>query len=115
MNNNKQMAMMNECEICCEDKWAPECGANNNCNKRVCDDCFSNQKSVRILNGKLTFGKLCLFCFKHDYKRTVIREYYEMTEGAEYDEKFKVVYGALQRVWWWEHHGDECRECDDDE
>jgi hypothetical protein len=110
MNNNKQMAIWNECEICCEDKWAPECGANTNCDKRVCDDCFSNQKKVRVLNGKMIFGKLCMFCFEPDYKREVIHEYQEMM--WEYDEKCKVVYEVVRRGFWWERYGDECEECE---
>lgn len=55
------MASKNECEICCKNTWVFECGANNNCNKKVCDECF--------LYNPNSCGEDCMFCFSKDIKR----------------------------------------------
>jgi len=63
-----------ECEICCKKTWVFECGANNNCNKKVCDDCFyENPNSVDD----------CMFCFQIDVKRPLHTELKYFEKGTK--------------------------------
>ena len=54
------MATYENCEICCENTWVFECGANNNCDKKICDECFANNPES---------CEDCMFCFSKDIKR----------------------------------------------
>jgi hypothetical protein len=106
MNNNKQMAMMNECEICCEVKWAPECGAINNCNKRVCDDCFLKNRK-----GAKGYIRKCMFCFEPDYKRALVHHMSEYSENVDmYEENDTPLGRYIGRLEFWEYA--ECYECE---
>jgi hypothetical protein len=108
MNNNKQMAIWNECEICCEVKWAPECGANTNCDKRVCDDCYMKNRK-----GAEGYMRKCMFCIEPDYKRALALHMSEYTFNIEYNEEYWTPLGAHSfRVVMW--NVDKCMECEDE-
>ena len=62
-----EMASKDDCEICCERKIVFECGANTNCDKKVCNKCFWKSPSDEYVE----YTKNCMFCFKPDLKRNV--------------------------------------------
>ena len=70
------MASKDTCEICCEDKMVFVCGANTNCDKKVCNDCFWKNPDEEGDDG---YTKKCMFCFKFDLKRNVIIQFIDKT------------------------------------
>jgi hypothetical protein len=97
------MSTFNDCEICYEKTWAPKCTAYNNCDKRVCDDCFKkNWKEFEE-------APKCFFCFEQDIRRHIFNEmedYFNCTRDEPLGE-------YLERVNMWET--DVCGECEIDE
>ena len=61
------MASKDTCEICYEDKMVFVCGANTNCDKKVCNKCFWKSPTEDYVE----YTKNCMFCFKPDIKRNV--------------------------------------------
>lgn len=61
------MTSRDNCEICFEKKFVFECGANTNCDKKICDECFWKNPTKDYKN----YTKKCMFCFKFDIKRNV--------------------------------------------
>ena len=65
------MASKDDCEICCERKMVFKCGALNNCDKKVCDDCFYKNPTCEYEG----YTKKCMFCFRYDIKRDLVSEF----------------------------------------
>ena len=78
--------MMEECNICCDIRFVKVCGANNNCNVKVCNDCFENCQTIDNF--------ICPFCMCYDYRRELIGyiDYINNESGGDsYSDKSYVV------------------------
>ncbi len=102
--NNKKS--FNDCEICCENTWAPQCGAFNNCDKRVCDDCFT-----RNWDGAHGYIKKCMFCFEEDIKRSLVHHMSEYRNNIDFDGGYSPLGKYMERVIFWVYRN--CEECEE--
>ena len=84
--------MMEECNICYNIKFIKVCGANNNCNVKVCNECF-NQSQFLYTDDAF----ICPFCKCCDYRRDLIGYIDYINNDSGGDSYFDKSYVILNR------------------